>query len=451
MEKNYLTEQEEGKFIRQNQNIQSIKIYINDFRIGMVHGRYPSDESFSQLTEILKMTRAEKIMEKLVKFDKLFESWEKLFFVRNKRNKQKTSSLNIKEEHRKKININLNYLRQNFKIPEIETLFFINKQFKLEAPHEPKQREAKKDILTLEPHDQSTISIKLSKGTGFTQLSSGILCFPDIQTAIYCFQNAIENALYQDVIILHRKIDTTKLYIEIPAYNESVCFCLKLKFRHSNADGTLGTRESFITTEDSRLIHFLFGRAPPTCKSLIKRIKNEELDIFERARYETFLHIQKLVKQKINNLIDSRFRDDNFPWLHVQCIRQTPRCKHEIIIKRPSSFHHGVATRHFCHGCSFQLCLGCGKEYHGTSPCDVSLDEQSEFLINQDCKNCPQCDVKVYKYEGCNHMTCICRTEFCFLCGIEYGRDEVGRYKVSEHYQDNLVGNAMGARCMQFS
>lgn len=31
-------------------------------------------------------------------------------------------------------------------------------------------------------------------------------------------------------------------------------------------------------------------------------------------------------------------------------------------------------------------------------------------------KECPKCERSIYKNGGCNHMTCKCQFEFCWLC-----------------------------------
>jgi ariadne-1 len=37
-------------------------------------------------------------------------------------------------------------------------------------------------------------------------------------------------------------------------------------------------------------------------------------------------------------------------------------------------------------------------------------------------KQCPNCKFWVEKNEGCDHMTCRCKYEFCYVCGGQYGK-----------------------------
>ena len=45
----------------------------------------------------------------------------------------------------------------------------------------------------------------------------------------------------------------------------------------------------------------------------------------------------------------------------------------------------------------------------------LKLAENSKF------KQCAQCKFYIEKNHGCNHMTCRCGYEFCYLCGEKYG------------------------------
>ena len=64
--------------------------------------------------------------------------------------------------------------------------------------------------------------------------------------------------------------------------------------------------------------------------------------------------------------------------------------------------------------------------------------------------SCPKCTAPVDKIEGCNHMTCFCKTQFCYTCKKEFEKNKYDRYMVDEHYKDNEVGRAHSATCRQF-
>lgn len=44
-----------------------------------------------------------------------------------------------------------------------------------------------------------------------------------------------------------------------------------------------------------------------------------------------------------------------------------------------------------------------------------------EFVKGAKYKQCPNCSFWVEKVKGCNHMTCRCKFEFCYQCGVKYG------------------------------
>ena len=77
--------------------------------------------------------------------------------------------------------------------------------------------------------------------------------------------------------------------------------------------------------------------------------------------------------------------------------------------------------------CAEDYCLDCRIEYHVDKAC---IEFKAERVNNQDeselidklknefkLKQCIKCKFWVEKNEGCNHMTCRCKNEFCWLCG----------------------------------
>jgi hypothetical protein len=46
---------------------------------------------------------------------------------------------------------------------------------------------------------------------------------------------------------------------------------------------------------------------------------------------------------------------------------------------------------------------------------DVSL----KLWLHKHARPCPDCHVIVSRSEGCNHMTCVCGTRFCYACGFK--------------------------------
>ena len=52
-------------------------------------------------------------------------------------------------------------------------------------------------------------------------------------------------------------------------------------------------------------------------------------------------------------------------------------------------------------------------------------DEDKKFMMlakGAKFKQCPSCKFWVEKNEGCDHMTCRCKYEFCYVCGGKYNK-----------------------------
>ncbi|KIJ55708.1 hypothetical protein M422DRAFT_151942 [Sphaerobolus stellatus SS14] len=72
-----------------------------------------------------------------------------------------------------------------------------------------------------------------------------------------------------------------------------------------------------------------------------------------------------------------------------------------------------------CPACRLLVCTGCKKNGHASHiPCDN--DNEAQQLLELGERNgwqrCPGCHRMVELALGCYHMTCLCRTEFCYLC-----------------------------------
>jgi E3 ubiquitin-protein ligase RNF144 len=50
--------------------------------------------------------------------------------------------------------------------------------------------------------------------------------------------------------------------------------------------------------------------------------------------------------------------------------------------------------------------------------------EIAALIKKEEWNRCPSCQHVVEKMDGCNFMECICGTEFCYGCGMEYGTNE---------------------------
>ncbi|EQC35974.1 hypothetical protein SDRG_06716 [Saprolegnia diclina VS20] len=76
----------------------------------------------------------------------------------------------------------------------------------------------------------------------------------------------------------------------------------------------------------------------------------------------------------------------------------------------------GTGSSVVCPGCRRRICVLCSRRMHeGT--CDAEADASLNALgAREGWQRCPHCRRMVELVDGCNHMTCICRTEFCYVC-----------------------------------
>lgn len=75
----------------------------------------------------------------------------------------------------------------------------------------------------------------------------------------------------------------------------------------------------------------------------------------------------------------------------------------------------------FCPSCSTAFCSGCSKPFHPGVSCDGVSAEDREFFEWLSTKNvlvkeCYKCGFMLEKNDGCNHITCKCGAQWCWLC-----------------------------------
>lgn len=102
----------------------------------------------------------------------------------------------------------------------------------------------------------------------------------------------------------------------------------------------------------------------------------------------------------------------------------TPNCQYVFV------WDASKDTNDFnCPQCKQRYCLNCRCQYHAGQTCKeyqiskkFTADDQMfvKFVKGMKFKKCPKCKFWVEKNEGCNHMTCRCKKEFCYVCGGDY-------------------------------
>ncbi|KAF3216956.1 hypothetical protein TWF191_008860 [Orbilia oligospora] len=75
----------------------------------------------------------------------------------------------------------------------------------------------------------------------------------------------------------------------------------------------------------------------------------------------------------------------------------------------------------FCKHCSTVACTKCKERWHAGA---CRVDHELQAVINtagqQGWKQCFKCKRMVELRSGCHHITCHCKAEFCYICGVEW-------------------------------
>ncbi|CAJ2512744.1 Uu.00g008630.m01.CDS01 [Anthostomella pinea] len=138
-------------------------------------------------------------------------------------------------------------------------------------------------------------------------------------------------------------------------------------------------------------------------------------DVRGSATRETFDRYDKLAtKAAVGKLPE-------FQW----CLN--PRCE-------AGQIHPNGCTKAICHKCKHYSCVRHNVPWHKGETCAQfdrirkhrKDDKLSEQHIKEITKPCPKCKRKVHKFSGCDHITCICGHEWCWLCLAVYYRGENG-------------------------
>lgn len=268
------------------------------------------------------------------------------------------------------------------------------------------------------------------------RLSEGRCGFETLNEMLSYLLNCVENAGIDNLIVksskemkIKRKDGGGSLHVEIPQTETPTTRIKKPRKNNPSETQTFYINLPFcdktINSNSSRIKHFLFGSNWD-----IERIDFNPNTCLPYTKSTLYHQYNVAVYARIFQLIDMHSNNPTFEYSLVKCCRTHPTPCEVINIVKKSPTPQLVECQ-----CHMQLCSkGCGKAYHGISECDISLDEATEqFLATH--KSCPKCNAKVHKFEGCNHMTCRCKIQFCYICGQEYQKDIYNYYMVTEHHQ----------------
>ena len=300
------------------------------------------------------------------------------------------------------------------------------------------------DLLTLD-----AIDINESK---VFKLSNGNIGYDNINDLLSCLLAYVDICTYDDVEIFNHQnislLNTTDAYTtavlrivaesphaDTKKYNAPintnmydsrnvVGFRLNIKFPHSSLDKKNKPQVSTLRSDSIKIWNVL-------CDGNMNNYGNSTINNVKYNSYYTFI---TAVNEKIYSVINLSYNipDCKFQVLHCP----TSSCsKKQLVVK------HTVANskKYACSECHHDICgAGCGKLYHGETSCDLPTDELDLKVIKNltNGKKCPKCFIHVEKSDGCNHMTCACKCQFCYKCDKEFTKDTYKQYMVTEHYRE---------------
>jgi hypothetical protein len=75
-----------------------------------------------------------------------------------------------------------------------------------------------------------------------------------------------------------------------------------------------------------------------------------------------------------------------------------------------------------CMKCSHLTCITCRGVWHKGAECpqDAALQATINLAEMEGWKRCYSCHALVEHNRGCRHMTCRCKAEFCYICGLRW-------------------------------
>jgi len=270
--------------------------------------------------------------------------------------------------------------------------------------------------------------------------------FCSAEEALACVKAFMERSTFEDLKI----IDPSQIFaikssfgaLTVPTINGNYICSLKIRF--PRLPGSTES-EPFVFSDDTGLMHILCDERQPDKKIICV---GNDIPMNLKTVYPFFSEYLEALYTRIRQIINESYDRETCPLMVLSCCRIMPDCSCQNIILKP--INSGIKL-HTCQECRMDLCSGgCGRIYHGETVCSVNFDEASTQFIDQTSKACPGCSTKIFKLDGCNHMSCNrCRTEFCYVCGEEFAKNSFDRYMVTEHFRDNEVGD-QGALCNQY-
>jgi hypothetical protein len=87
----------------------------------------------------------------------------------------------------------------------------------------------------------------------------------------------------------------------------------------------------------------------------------------------------------------------------------------------PSNIQKAISCA-ACLSCRQKTCISCRGVYHATGECprDANLQATLQVANEEGWRRCYSCNALVEHNQGCIHMTCRCKAQFCYICGSRW-------------------------------
>jgi hypothetical protein len=131
-----------------------------------------------------------------------------------------------------------------------------------------------------------------------------------------------------------------------------------------------------------------------------------------------------LIKPTVATPFISTSFSERYSLFHLEATTKHPKyCSSSSchLFIPPSTIHGPVAT---CPSptCTRRTCTKCMKKEHkGVCKEDKEGKAVEALAKKKGWKKCPGCGWILERTEGCLHMTCRCKAEWCYACGREWG------------------------------
>jgi hypothetical protein len=159
-----------------------------------------------------------------------------------------------------------------------------------------------------------------------------------------------------------------------------------------------------------RCIQYRFYQAENICNDML---------CFAYGGCNAYLDSSRVLKNAPNDL--KEFCKDLFKG---QTAQFCPQCKQNTAF----SVDDGNKVQCNDRRCLQVTCLRCneicsGPRRHQCDPFNACREHVCSAMKSLIARQCPKCRRWIHKYAGCNHMTCPCGAQFCYLCGGDYTND----------------------------